>query len=269
MDVEQAIAELYGLPPGEFIGRRDELARQLRDEGDREAAGNVGKLRKPTVAAWAVNQLARREPDDLAAVLELADEVEKAQRRAVSGRKAPLRETVRELRSAITGLTGVASAYLKDVGGQPSTHRDAIAATLQAATVDDEVREAVREGRLERPAEAPGFGTLAGLGVTPDPAEAPAEDEQPGGDPHAEKRAELEARANAVRNRVRDLERTAEKATNRAERAEERADRLQRQADEAQGAAKEARRNADEASSERDAARSELSNVEQELEQLG
>ncbi|MGH3441337.1 MAG: hypothetical protein ACRDUY_04720 [Nitriliruptorales bacterium] len=269
MDVEQAIAELYGLPSDEFVGRRDELAKQLREEDDRDAAAVVGKLRKPTVAAWAVNQLSRRQPEDLDALLELADKVEKAQRRAVSGRRAPLRETVRELRSAISSLTGAASSYLQDVGSQPATHRDAIAATIQAATVDEEVRDALREGRLERTAEAPGFGTLAGLSVTPDAAEAPAEDEAPPEDPHAEKRAELESQANSLRSRVRDLERAAEKSAKRAEQAEERADRLRRQADEAQGAATEARRNTGELGGERDAARAELNDVEEELSRLG
>lgn len=266
----KAIQELYGVAPDEFVKRRDELARTLREEGDAESAAVVAKLRKPTVAAWAVNQLARRRPDDLAALFEIADRVEKAQRRAVSGRKAPLRETVRELRSAVNDLAASAASYLEDVGSQPATHRDGIAATIQAATVDEEVREAVRDGRLERTAEAPGFGTLAGLGVPAEAAnEGEPQDEGPEEDPHAEERARLEEQANKLRGRIRDLERAAEKSERRASQAEERADRLRRRADEAQGAATEARRNADELSGELDAARSELGNVEDDLGQLG
>ena len=51
--VEQAAEELYGLPPGEFTSARDKRAKELRGDGERDAANAVKALRKPTVAAWA------------------------------------------------------------------------------------------------------------------------------------------------------------------------------------------------------------------------
>jgi hypothetical protein len=52
--------DLYALPPGEFTRARDERAKGLRKEGRRDEADEVKALRKPTVAAWALNQLARQ-----------------------------------------------------------------------------------------------------------------------------------------------------------------------------------------------------------------
>ena len=51
--------ELYGLPLDRFVAERAALAKSLRSEGQREQADQVAKRRKPSVAAWAVNQLVR------------------------------------------------------------------------------------------------------------------------------------------------------------------------------------------------------------------
>ena len=55
MDVD----ELFGLPLDEFIPERTALAKSLRAEGRRDEAKEVAATRKPSVAAWAVNQLVR------------------------------------------------------------------------------------------------------------------------------------------------------------------------------------------------------------------
>ena len=60
-NVDKAIDRMYAGPLDEFVARRNELARSLSKEGDREGAEGVKELRKPSVAAWAVNQLARPE----------------------------------------------------------------------------------------------------------------------------------------------------------------------------------------------------------------
>ena len=43
-----AAADLYSLPIGEFTAERDRLARRLADEGSKEDAVAVSRLRKPT-----------------------------------------------------------------------------------------------------------------------------------------------------------------------------------------------------------------------------
>jgi hypothetical protein len=51
--------ELYGLALDAFVPERDALAKRLRADGRRDEANEVKALRKPSVAAWAVNQAVR------------------------------------------------------------------------------------------------------------------------------------------------------------------------------------------------------------------
>ena len=57
--VEQAADLLYGLPLDEFTPARNAAAKELRDQGLKAEADAVKALAKPSVAAWAVNQLTR------------------------------------------------------------------------------------------------------------------------------------------------------------------------------------------------------------------
>src|SRR4051812_45905283 len=59
VDLEDATAELYGLTPAGFTARRTELVAQARQEGQKDLAKAISELRRPTVSAWLVNQLAR------------------------------------------------------------------------------------------------------------------------------------------------------------------------------------------------------------------
>src|SRR3954451_1812554 len=77
--VERAAEDLYGVPPGEFTHARDERAKELRREGERDAANAVKALRRPTVAAWALNQLTRRRRKDLDALLSAGEDLRAAQ----------------------------------------------------------------------------------------------------------------------------------------------------------------------------------------------
>ena len=83
--------DLYGLPVEEFTKARDELAKELRTAGKKEAADEVKSLRKPSVSAWAVNQAVRRSPPEAKALVKAGDELRKAQRGVVSGRSSARR----------------------------------------------------------------------------------------------------------------------------------------------------------------------------------
>src|SRR4051812_44776528 len=54
------VDDLFALDPSEFTAARDRLVAELREAGDKGAAAEVKALRRPTVTAWALNQLARR-----------------------------------------------------------------------------------------------------------------------------------------------------------------------------------------------------------------
>ena len=66
--LEQVADELYGLPPGEFTEARDALVKRLRADKERDLANQVKGLRRPTVAAWALNQLVRNRRKDVGAL---------------------------------------------------------------------------------------------------------------------------------------------------------------------------------------------------------
>jgi hypothetical protein len=143
---ESRLQRLYGLPLEEFTQARDEAARQIRAE-DREAAEILAAARKPTRAAWVVNQLARIEPAGIRALLDSADRLREA--------RAPetVREAMREQRDALEGLVRTVRERLDLSEAGVERVRE----TLQAATIDPEARELLERGRFTRERQAAAF----------------------------------------------------------------------------------------------------------------
>lgn len=150
------IDDLYTLDPDEFVGARDEIVRRLRAT-DRAAAAKVAKLRRPTVAAWALNVVAREHPAAVKAVLAAGERLRTAQEKALKGDAGALRTATSERREAIAAVTALVAGVL---GDRASAQAGAVSATLEAATVDTTVADLLRAGRLdrERSAAAAGFG---------------------------------------------------------------------------------------------------------------
>ena len=112
-DVQARIDELYALPLDRFIPERDALAKELRSAGDREAAELVKSQRKPVVAAWALNVLAREDPSGLEDLSAVGRRL-RAQQRALSGGDTePLRTATEERRAIVARLAGAARAILE------------------------------------------------------------------------------------------------------------------------------------------------------------
>src|SRR5215213_7097543 len=128
---------LYGLDPKDFVAARNDLAKRLRKEGDKALAAEVAKLKRPTPAAWAVNQLARRHRDDLEELVRLGEQLRAAQEGALSGSApADLRQAGRARREAVSRLAGSAEALLEARGAGVAAHAGEVAATLEAASLD-------------------------------------------------------------------------------------------------------------------------------------
>ncbi|HWT94649.1 MAG TPA: hypothetical protein VN238_16755, partial [Solirubrobacteraceae bacterium] len=68
MDVDVLIDELYALPLERFVAERDVLVKQLRASKRREEAARVAALAKPSIVAWAVNQVVRSRGDEARAL---------------------------------------------------------------------------------------------------------------------------------------------------------------------------------------------------------
>ena len=234
------IDDLYGLPPAEFTQARNALAKELRAHGDADAAGQAAASRKPTTAAWAVNQLVRREPGSMRELLALGEELREAQRRLVGGGDAAevLALSDRE-RGLVQRLVERASEILTGDGARASEATlDEVRETLHAAAVDEEAAEEVAAGRLVKERRAIGFG----LGAGPAPSgRTPPKRRPRAGPTRAERRLE-QARASA-----RDARRKADEAEDRLAGARREAEVADRAVRRAEGAARQATRAADQA----------------------
>lgn len=167
-ELEAELDSLYTGSPEEFTAARNDLARRLKGAGQEEAAARVKQLRKPTVPLWAVNQLARRHPDELRTLLAAADRLRTSQQDALRGAEsAELRKATADEREALRKLTQRGEALAREAGRAVAPER--IAGTLRAAAVDPAARELLAQGRLSEELEASGFGALAGMEVAAAP----------------------------------------------------------------------------------------------------
>jgi len=163
--VEEEIDRLYGKPLDEFTAARDALARDLRRAGDSAAAEEVKALRKPTVSAWAINQLARNERMKVRSVLVGGEKLRSAHAELLGGgRPAKVTEASDAERKAISHLVSSAAKILSQAGHSPNESTlERVASTLRAAAVDDEGRLLLEKGRLTRDLDPSGFGPLGAV----------------------------------------------------------------------------------------------------------
>jgi hypothetical protein len=206
---------LYGLPLEEFVRERTALARALRKEGRRAEAASVEELTKPSVAAWAVNQLARTRRADVKRLLEAADRL----RRIQTGGKGDFAEASRAVRAATDALVEAAADLLRDAGRPASDAALArVGKTLQAAAADEVVRALLERGTLVRELEPAGFGGL--LEAMPKRPRAARTAKRPS----AKEREASQKAKDAARQRRREAD-VAERELEAARRALERAER--------------------------------------------
>jgi hypothetical protein len=164
---------LFGLPLDQFVPERTALAKSLRAEGRRDEAAEVAKTRKPSVAAWAVNQLVRTQRGTVADLFEAGDAARDAQEAMLSGRgdAATLRAATAREREAVDELLQTAKGLLSSEGqGLSPAVVDRVSETLHAAALEPAARDAVRDGCLERELRHVGFGGDSGLAFAAPPA---------------------------------------------------------------------------------------------------
>jgi len=231
VDLESAVDELYAGSPDDFIERRKALVTQARAAKDRALATAVGALRRPTRSAWLVNLYARRAPDELAALLDLGEALQNAQRQ-LSG--PDLRRLSADRGKALAAATRRAVELGHDHGyDAPEAARVEVSQTLQAALADPEVAAQVRAGTVTQAQAYGGFGPFALAsptdGAPPEPKVEP-ESLEPAtegetDDDEAERRAEAERRT-VAESRLQTAEAALGAAADDAEAATARADEL-------------------------------------------
>src|SRR4051812_33628770 len=114
----EVVDELYGAPLDEFTSLRDARAKELR-KSNRDAADAIKKLRKPSVSAWAVNQLPRGARDDLDSLLAAGEALRQAQLGGGGDREA-IRAASRDERESVERLVEAARAALGEAGRRAS-----------------------------------------------------------------------------------------------------------------------------------------------------
>jgi hypothetical protein len=222
------IDALYAGPPEDFVAERNELAKQLRADGKRAEADAVGKLRKPSVPAWAINRACRDHPKAARDLVKAAGRLASAQE---SGSGKRLREAMSESAAAVEAVMERVGETLADAGHDTAAYRDRARDTLRAVATDEALREQFEAGRVVADSEPVGFGPA---GAT---LKAPARK------PAAEKPAQKRRR---------------KQASDRAERARKALEKADRELAEARRSLKEAEAERTRRADELDAAEDEL-----------
>jgi len=152
--------ELYELPPDEFVPARDDRVAAAKEAGDRGLARALGRLRRPTKAAWLANLLARHRTEQLDGLVALARGLAQAQQeldgdalRALSGQRHRVVAAMARDAGRLAARRGetVNDGLVREVAG-----------ILDAALADPAVAEEVRAGRLTKTVRYSGFGPAEG-----------------------------------------------------------------------------------------------------------
>lgn len=277
--LDTEIQRLYGLPFGEFTAARNALAKQLKKDGDKDAAEEVASLPKPTVSAWAVNHLFTTHSEDMEELLASGERARKALRSILSGGDpGALRDAIQEARDLANELRDRAVEAVAEESRKPGPAVvERIATNLQSLAFSPAAEPVIQRGWMDVDLPPPGFEVLAGLQLAgmpkraakPKPAPAPAKrpalakvdreaerkEEERLGDRREreeekarERREKEEARAREreEKEQARERERLARAEAQRQE-AAGRADFLRRKAEQAERTAEELRQRLEEA----------------------
>jgi hypothetical protein len=139
-----AVADtLYAGTPEAFTEARNLAAKEC---GDKDLATRIKKLKKPSVAAWAVNLLVRRETEQIDTVLALAEQL-RAAAEALDGDE--LRALTRQRRQLTSALASTARSLARDAGIRLTEPvADQVEGVLTAAMLDPVAAQVVRTGRV-------------------------------------------------------------------------------------------------------------------------
>ena len=176
-----AVAEgLYAGSAEEFTDARNAVAKASKE--DKELAAAVKKLKKPSVAAWAVNLLVRRESAQIDSVLALADSL-RAAAEALDGDE--LRALTRQRRQLTTALASTARSLAREAGVRlTGPVLDQVEGTLTAAMLDPVAAQVVRTGRVLTAFTSTGVSEVdvAAVVAVPDALDVQAEPVDPVGE---------------------------------------------------------------------------------------
>jgi hypothetical protein len=223
--------DLYGLPLERFVPERAALAKALRGEGRRDEAAEAAKLAKPSIAAWAVNQLVRTQRTAVDELFEAGDTLRGAQDDVIAGRgdARALREAAERERQAVAVLMEAARGLFGSQGkGLTAPMLERVADTLHAVALDAEARQQAQDGCLTQELRHVGLGgggPTAGRARRASAAAAPKAAPKPNKEDRARLAEERAAREREAARRAerlaaaREAEALARRESDRAQRA--------------------------------------------------
>lgn len=249
---DEAVAALYQAPHGDFVGERKRLAGELKAAGDKAGATKLGKLARPPISAWTVNQLWWHARAAFDALFESAEKLRGGDLGATG-----------EHRDAIAKLRARAQQILAEAGHAATESTLRRVTTTLAALAATGGFDPDPEGALSADRDPPGFeavGISAPEMVERHAKPAPTVKEKPAKaerDEAAEeeKRAQAEAAAERKKREQAEAKRLAELrgvetalsgAKSELERKQKELDRLEKAVEQARGVVEKAQAAVDE-----------------------
>lgn len=162
--LEDDIDALFRLPLAEFTSARNALATQLKQKGRQNDADRVKLLAKPSVSAWAVNQLYWDHRDAFDQLIATGKRFRTAQTSRRGGKVSGMRDSLDARRDALVHLLDLATELLRDAGHNPSLDTlRRITTTLEAMSAFALLPGGPTPGRLTHDVDPPSFESLASL----------------------------------------------------------------------------------------------------------
>ena len=158
-DLRALVRPLFAARPDEFVAARNALVKQLRSDGERDAAATVAALRRPSWPDHVLDLAVDRHPELVTAFLDAAAVTRDIQDAAVAGRRiGSLPDALRELRATQTALAAAANRLLVEAGR--SADLAGIGERIAEVAADADAAARLRDGIL-------GAGDLGGDGAAP------------------------------------------------------------------------------------------------------
>lgn len=157
--LEDDLDALFQLPLAEFTAARNTLATRLKQGGRGNDANLVKLLAKPPISAWAVNQLYWNHRDAFDHLIATGERFRQAR---LARKGADMRAALDARREALSNLSDLATALLRDAGHNPAPDTlRRITTTLEAMSAYASLPDGPRPGRLTHDVDPPGFESLA------------------------------------------------------------------------------------------------------------
>ena len=162
--LEDDVDALFRLSLAEFIAARKTLAARLKQDGRGNEADRVRALVKPSISAWAVNQLYWKHREAFDRLIATGQRFRKAQTSGLAGKGAEMRGALDARREVLSDLADLATALLSEAGHNPTSDMmRRITTTLEAMSAYASLPDALSPGRLTHDVDPPGFESLGSL----------------------------------------------------------------------------------------------------------